>query len=47
MSPDGYIPRIVDQELDELSEGARVVISFKRSGGQLHATSIELDTEAD
>ena len=41
-----YVPAKV-YDLDELSEGARVVISFKRSGGQLHATSIELDTEAD
>ena len=41
-----YVPdRVYD--LDELSEGMRVVVSFERSGGQAEATSIEVDTEPE
>ncbi len=34
-------------DLNKLSQGARVVVSFERSDGQFVATSIELDTEAE
>ena len=41
-----YVPDDV-YDLDELSEGDRVVVSFERSGGQLLATAIEVDIEAE